>query len=286
MVCALLAAASLCVVAEPDLWYVRAEHGEYIVSSRSGGRALEVYREPVDNSEVNGPHGAILELWPSPDRKKFVFLHNTFVNSGSDPRYTTKLVLYLIGTKERVSIWADDLPELDDISSNAYFKWFGNDYYRYFVKRGEDIYMTMDTVLWDTDIVHRRTGYKDWNDLFKHLNKNKRFRYFDGAATSVSHDLGSDRKFHFVRHEGQGRIQIDDKLLFSVNEYSAIRESILYNERWLVITTYEQVTLGTASIPSLTSIGNYKFRSYLIDLDSKAIVFQNDAYLLRLAGVS
>ena len=77
-------------------------------------------------------------------------------------------------------------------------------------------------------------------------------------------------------------ISKDSDTLLTLKPKTFIREIRYDGERWLTVTTYHQVVIPVGGFDLPTSYDYYEYRSYAIDWTSAKIVYENDAYLMRI----
>lgn len=269
----------------PSIWSIAATNGEYIVIRKTQVSTTNVYREPIDTAESNGPNEAILEIWPSPSQSAFVFLRNSYNNSIARPGYDMKLIAYNIGSRMRTTRWAQtELPELEEIQANDFVRWVSDSQYHTYVALESKIHAITESI--DPSKAEanssKRTYYKQWGDFFDKMGPNRKWTYHRSVGADSSLTLSSGQVLALVDAEKGVNVLLGRKMLLSLPKGTGIRELRESSDQWLTLTTYRLVVPGSKSTPSNTTTGNYRFASYLVDLRNNIVVYQNDAYLMRV----
>ena len=284
MVAAILASCAL-AGSIPTIWSVNVEQGEYVISRWDNGKVRKVYTEPFDINDNFGPRGSILELWPTPRGNAIAFYKYLARGFSADGRGEERLTIFEPMSKRLSTIFSDRvLPPEEDILGSDYFQWSNETDYRVAVLFPYDKitvnFASLDPKKWNDD-VHIVTGHISWKTYFERFRK-KTWAYESYPPIPKDIDMMGEGVLRLTYPKDHIVISNESGPLLTLKPNHYIREIRYDGDRWLTITTYDQVVIPVGGFHIPTGYDDYKYRSYAIDWITGKIVYENDAYLMRI----
>jgi hypothetical protein len=269
----------------PTIWSVNVGEGDYVINRWDDGKVRRVYREPKDQGDTNGPHGAIQELWPSPKGSNLAFYRYSARNFSKDGRGEKRLLIYEVDKKALSSMWSDDVLPLDeDMLGTNYFSWLNETDYRVPLLFPYDIinvdFASLDPKKWDDD-TFVSSGYKTWDTYFDRFRK-KTWVYEMHPRIPSEIDMMGKGTLRLTYPNERVVISKADDTILTLKPGTFVRELRFDGDRWLTISTYHQDVFPVGGFHLGTTFEYYTYRSYAIDWAAGKIIYENDAYLMRI----